>query len=49
MAQADQAETLANALAAWTASLWRVPEQEQLGQSLAFYIDGHRKPVYTGY
>jgi hypothetical protein len=49
MAQANQAETLANALAAWAASLWRVPEQEHLGQSLAFYIDRHRKPVYTEY
>ena len=47
MAQANQAETLTDALAAWTASLWRGPEQEYLGQSTAFYIDGHRKPVYT--
>jgi hypothetical protein len=47
MARANQAETLTDALAAWTASLWRVPEQEHLGQSTAFYLDGHRKPVYT--
>jgi hypothetical protein len=47
MARANQAETLTDALAAWTASLWRVPEQEHLGQSTAFYLDGHRKPVST--
>ena len=45
MAQANQAETLTDALAVWTAQLWRPPAQEHLGQSAAFYIDGHRKPV----
>jgi hypothetical protein len=47
MAQANQAELLTDALAAWTAQLWHPPVQEPLGQSPAFYIDGHRKPVYT--
>ena len=47
MAQANQAETLTDALAAWTAQLWHPPVQEPLDQSLAFYIDGHRKPVYS--
>ena len=47
MAQANQAETLTNALAAWTAQLWPLPTQEPLGQYAAYYIDGHRKPVYT--
>jgi hypothetical protein len=47
MAQANQAETLTDALAVWTAQLWRPSAQEHLGQSAAFYIDGHRKPVYT--
>ena len=47
MVQANQAETLTDALAVWTAQLWRPPAQEPLGQSPAFYIDGHRKPVYT--
>jgi hypothetical protein len=47
MAQANQAETLTDALAAWTAQLWHPPVQEPLGQSATFYIDGHRKPVYT--
>jgi hypothetical protein len=47
MAQANQAETLTDALAMWTAQLWRPSAQEHLGQAAAFYIDGHRKPVYT--
>ena len=47
MAQANQAEPLTDVLAAWTAQLWHPPVQEALGQSPAFYIDGHRKPVYT--
>ncbi len=47
MAQANQAETLTDGLAVWTAQLWRPSAQEHLGQSAAFYIDGHRKPVYT--
>jgi hypothetical protein len=47
MAQANQAETLTNALAAWTAHLWLPPAPEPLGQCAAYYIDGHRKPVYT--
>lgn len=47
MARANQAETLTDALAGWTAQLWHPPVQEPLGQSHAFYIDGHRKPVYS--
>jgi hypothetical protein len=47
MAQANQAETLTDALARWTAQLWNLPAQEPLAQSAAFYIDGHRKPVYA--
>jgi len=44
MAQANLAEPLTDVLAAWTAQLWHPPVQEPL---TAFYIDGHRKPVYT--
>jgi hypothetical protein len=47
MAQANQAETLTDALASWTAQLWRPSAAEPLGQCAAYYIDGHRKPVYT--
>jgi len=35
MAQANQAEILTDALAAWTAQLWHPPAEEQLDQSLA--------------
>jgi len=48
MAQANQAETLTDALTAWTAQIWLPPMLEHPGQSAAFYVDGHRKPVYTG-
>jgi len=47
MVQAHQAEILTDALAVWTAQLWRPPAQEHLGQSPAFYIDGLSLPVYT--
>jgi hypothetical protein len=47
LTQANGAEPLTDALAAWTALLWRMPEQEHFSQSAAFYIDGHRKPVYS--
>jgi hypothetical protein len=47
LAQANGAEPLTDALAAWTTLLWHPPEQEHFSQSAAFYIDGHRKPVYS--
>lgn len=40
--QADQA--LTEALARWTASVWQI---EKKSQEVSFYVDGHRKPVYT--
>jgi hypothetical protein len=43
-AQADQA--LTEALARWTTSLWQVKTRSQQASS-SFYVDGHRKPVYT--
>ncbi len=43
-AQADQA--LTEALARWTASVWQVGERSREASS-SFYVDGHRKPVYT--
>jgi hypothetical protein len=42
--QADQA--LTQALARWTAAVWQVEERSREASS-AFYVDGHRKPVYT--
>jgi len=47
MSQANGIETLTDALAAWTAQLWYPPTREHLPQSTTFYVDGHRKPVYT--
>jgi hypothetical protein len=47
LARANQAELLTGALAAWTTQLWHPPEQQPLGNSTSYYIDGHRKPVYT--
>ncbi len=44
-AQADQA--LSAALARWTAAVWQVEERSRDAASPHFYVDGHRKPVYT--
>lgn len=47
VARAGGAETLTDALVAWTARLWS-SDQPEPGQPLpAFYVDGHKKPVYT--
>jgi hypothetical protein len=44
-AQADQA--LTEALARWTAAVWQVEERSREASSTFFYVDGHRKPIYT--
>lgn len=44
-AQADQA--LTEALARWTAAVWQVGERSREAPSSYFYVDGHRKAVYT--
>src|SRR6266566_4804715 len=44
-AQADQA--LTEALARWTAAVWQGGERSREASSSSFYVDGHRKPVYT--
>jgi hypothetical protein len=46
-AQANGAETLTDALANWTTQLWQPPAHRRLDQPVTFYVDGHRKPVYT--
>jgi hypothetical protein len=47
VARAGGDETLTDALAAWTARLWS-PEQPKPGQPPpAFYLDGHKKSVYS--
>jgi hypothetical protein len=47
VARAGGAETLTDALAGWTARLW-LPDKADPDQPVpAFYIDGHKKPVYS--
>jgi hypothetical protein len=47
VARAGGDEALTDALAAWTARLWSL-EQPKPGQPPpAFYVDGHKKPVYS--
>jgi len=49
LAHARAAECLTEVVARWTWSLWQ-PEQpaaEQLGTPAIFYVDGHRKAVYS--
>jgi len=47
VARAGGDEALTDALVAWTATLWprEAPQPGQLPP--AFYLDGHKKPVYT--
>jgi hypothetical protein len=47
MARAGGAELLTDALAQWTAQLWQVFAQKAGYPQPAFYVDGHKKPVYT--
>ena len=46
LAGQDGDQTLTEALARWTASLWQA-EDPMLASSSSFYLDGHRKPVST--
>jgi hypothetical protein len=41
------AECLTNILARWTAHLWKIQDTSQEAFPSAFYVDGHRKPVYS--
>jgi hypothetical protein len=47
LARADGAEALTTALGTWTAHLWQAGQEDGGQQPPCFYIDGHRKPVYT--
>jgi hypothetical protein len=47
MARAGGDETLTDALARWTSTLWPVKPPEPEQSPPAFYLDGHKKPVYT--
>jgi hypothetical protein len=46
--RAKGSEALTTALGSWTAHLWKEGLQEASKEPVpSFYIDGHRKPVYT--
>jgi hypothetical protein len=47
IAQAGSAECLTDTLAHWTAQLWKSQDSSKEALPSAFYVDGHRKPVYT--
>jgi len=47
VAQANGAESFSEALATWTANLWAPAVPSPADQPSTFYVDGHRKPVYT--
>ena len=47
VARAGGDEALTNALARWTSRLWLEEPQEPDQPPPAFYLDGHKKPVYT--
>lgn len=47
VAQAGGAETLTDALGAWTTHLWAAPPTSTPKPPACFSIDSHRKPVYS--
>jgi hypothetical protein len=47
LSAAQAAQALTDALARWTAAVWQVEERSPDAPSPHFYVDGHRKPVYT--
>jgi len=47
LAQANGATILTDALATWTAHLWAKVSLDSADHPPRFYIDGHRKPVYS--
>lgn len=47
VARAGGDETLTESLAAWTARLWREEPPEPGPAPPAFYLDGHKKPVFS--
>ncbi len=47
VAHSNGDEKLTDALASWACQLWSVPRSEPDCPPPAFYVDGHRKPVYS--
>lgn len=49
VAQAGGAEALTDALAAWTAQLWKPVTEHEEPPGPVFFLDGHRKPVFSDF
>ena len=49
VAQAGGAESFTDALARWTTRLWKPTTEESRSISPPYYVDGHRKPVFSDY
>lgn len=49
IARAGGDETLTDALATWTSTLWSAGETPPGSPPPAFYVDGHRKPVFSAH
>ena len=47
LSRLDGDQVLTEALARWTTSLWHTEDATLETSSSPFYLDGHRKPVYT--
>lgn len=47
VAQAHGADLFTDALAGWTTRLWQPFVPKEPDQPALFYVDGHRKPVYS--
>lgn len=47
LSKLDGDQALTEILARWTASLWQIKDTTRDVSSLHFYLDDHRKPVYT--
>jgi len=47
VAHAGAADAVTDALAAWTTAVWQPASSPGDGAPPTFYIDGHRKPVYS--
>jgi hypothetical protein len=47
VAQAGGAEAFTDALARWTTQLWKPTCDENQPHSSTYYLDGHRKPVFS--
>lgn len=47
VAHTSAAQDLTDALARWSTQLWQPPVPQNIHQPAPFYVDGHRKPVYT--